>query len=64
MSQKYDQLKIFVYENGLRAKNLDELSIKIRLCTRNKDQNFVQDLLASTSKRFNNIRRNGLIEKR
>ena len=57
-------LKGKVYENGWRAKNLDELRNKIRLCTRNMDQNLVQDLLASTSKRLNNIRRNGLIEKR
>ncbi|RNA32563.1 glucosylceramidase 4 [Brachionus plicatilis] len=53
-----------VYEKGWRAKNLDELRNKIRLCTRNMDQNLVQDFLAFTSKRLKNIRRNGLIEKR
>ncbi len=49
---------------GWRAKNLDELREKIRFCTRNMDQNLVQDLLASTSKRLNNIQKNGLIEKK
>ncbi|RNA22392.1 hypothetical protein BpHYR1_038304 [Brachionus plicatilis] len=44
-----------VYENGWRAKNLDELRNKIRLCTRNMDQNLVQDLLASASKRLNRV---------
>ncbi|RNA26344.1 glucosylceramidase 4 [Brachionus plicatilis] len=47
-----------VYDNGWRAKNLDELRKRIRHSTRNMDQNLVQDLLASTSKRLNNIRRN------
>jgi transposase len=57
-------LKGKVYENGWRAENLDLLRNKIRLCIRNMDQNLVQDLLASTSKRLDKIRRNGLIEKR
>ena len=57
-------LKGKVYENGWRARNLDELRNKIRLCTRKMDQNLVQDLLASTAKRLDNIRRNGLVEKR
>ncbi|RNA14451.1 glucosylceramidase 4 [Brachionus plicatilis] len=37
-------LKGKVYENGWREKNLDELRYKIRHCTRNLDQNLVQDL--------------------
>jgi hypothetical protein len=57
-------LKGKVYQNGWRARNLDELRNKIRLCTRKMDQNLVQYLLASTAKRLDNIRRNGLIEKK
>ena len=57
-------LKGKVYENAWRAQDLVQLEKKIRFCIKNMDQNLVQDLLASTATRLNDIRRNGLIEKR
>ena len=55
-------LKGKVYENAWRAQELVQLEKKIRFCIKNTDQN-LQDLLASTATRLNDIRRNGPIEK-
>ena len=45
-------LKGYVFENDWRAKNLDELKNKIRLCIRNLDPALVQRLMATSSRRL------------
>ena len=55
-------LKGKVYEKNWKAKNLQELKNRIRLCLRKMDLNLVHDLIASTSTRLDKIRRQGLIE--
>ena len=51
-----------VIENIVSNLSYSQLEKKIRFCIKNMDQNLVQDLLASTATRLNDIRRNGLIE--
>ena len=57
-------LKGSVYDNGWRAKNLDELKNKTRLFIRKLDPALVQRLITSTFKRLDQIQRSGLIENR
>ena len=45
-----------MYKNAWRAQDLVQLEKKIRFCIKNMDQNLVQDLLASTATRLNDIR--------
>jgi hypothetical protein len=56
----WGNLKRIVYDKGWRAKNLDQLKIKIRSVMRNMDLSLVQSHCLSVRSRLDTIRRRGV----
>jgi len=55
-------LKGEVYKNNWQAKDLKQLRNRITYCLKKIDKKAVQDMIGSTKRRLDNIRRNGLVE--
>lgn len=57
-------LKSQVYAKAWRAKKLEQLINRIRYCVKKIDQSVVRRLAQDTQKRIDDMRRNGIVEKR